>query len=200
MKRSDHTRRRACLARCASTKCSRTVRPPKSSGCWKVRASPRSARRCGRARVTSSPSSRTVPAVGLRRPESTPNNVLFPAPLGPTRPTMVCGGTVNSTPSTATNPPNRTVTPRQERRAVPSDRSVSRLPLAEATSVVIVGPGSTHRPPGEPLTSPAPPHPYRGCHRPGRRAGSHHRAGSGRAAPAPADRCGARHPRDCAPP
>src|SRR6185503_12678454 len=69
------------------------------------------ARDCGLRRVTSTPSMVTRPARGRTSPESTPNNVVLPAPLGPTRPTVVPRGTVRLTLSRATTPPNRTVTP-----------------------------------------------------------------------------------------
>ena len=76
-----------------TTRCSRTVRPMNSSGCWNVRASPRLARACGAAWVTSSPRAgpgRRWVAAGPRAP---PNRVDLPAPFGPTRPTIVPGGT-----------------------------------------------------------------------------------------------------------
>ncbi len=105
VKRSDQILRLAVRVRWARTRCWRTVRPPKISGCWNVRASPRSARSCGDAWVTSSPSSRTSPCEGRTRPERTPNRVLLPAPFGPTRPTSSRGGTSMVAESTASSPP-----------------------------------------------------------------------------------------------
>ncbi len=98
-------------ARCASTKCSRTVRPMKSSGCWNVRARPRPARDRGEAPLTSSPPSQTRPALHRCRPESTPSSVDFPAPFGPTRPAMDPLATSIETSESAVSPPKRTVTP-----------------------------------------------------------------------------------------
>ena len=61
---SRHNREGAVRARWATTRCSRTVRPRKSSGCWNVRANPRLARDRGEACVTSSPSSIDPAGVG----------------------------------------------------------------------------------------------------------------------------------------
>ncbi len=125
VKRSDQILRLAARVRWASTRCWRTVRPAKISGCWKVRASPSSARRCGDAVVTSVPSRWTSPWKGRTKPERTPNRVLLPAPLGPTRPTSSRGWTSTPTASTASSPPYRTVTPVQDRRGTPAVLPVS---------------------------------------------------------------------------
>ena len=108
---SRHRRARATRARCASTRCSRTVRPRKSSGCWNVRARPRLARARGEEFVTSSPHSCTRPVFGRSNPDSTPNRVDLPAPLGPTRPAIRPGSTSMETSESAVSPPKRTVTP-----------------------------------------------------------------------------------------
>ena len=47
---------------------------------------------------------------GRSSPDSTPKSVVFPAPFGPTRPTIVAGGTARLTSLSATRPPKRTVT------------------------------------------------------------------------------------------
>src|SRR3954454_1365772 len=54
----------------------------------------------------SSPSNRTSPAVGLYTPVSMLKNVVFPAPFGPINETIALRGTVKSTSSLATRPPN----------------------------------------------------------------------------------------------
>src|SRR6516162_9994114 len=66
----------------------------------------------------SSPSSVTRPRVGFSRPVTTLNRVVFPAPLGPIRPVMCPPSAARDTSSTATRPPNRTVTPVSSRRAI----------------------------------------------------------------------------------
>ena len=82
-----------------------------NSGCWKVRASPRAARKRGDACVTSSPRSHTAPSLGRCRPESTPSRVDLPAPFGPTSPAMRPGSTSMDTLESAVSPPKRTVMP-----------------------------------------------------------------------------------------
>ncbi len=108
---SRHRRVRSVRALWATTRCSRTVSPKKSSGCWNVRANPRFARARGEVCVTSSPWSVTRPAIGRCSPESTANSVDFPAPLGPTRPAMAPGLTARDTSESAVSPPKRTVMP-----------------------------------------------------------------------------------------
>ena len=89
--RSVHSRLRWLRTRYPSTTCSRTVRPMNSSSCWKVRASPRRDRFEGDAPVTFLPPRNTSPPCGWSRPDSTPNSVVLPAPLGPTSPTIDAG-------------------------------------------------------------------------------------------------------------
>ena len=85
-RKSDRSRAGARDA--ATTRCSRTVISPKSSRRWNVRASPRRVRRCGLARVTSTPASVTCPDRGRRRPDRIPKSVVLPAPFGPTSPVI----------------------------------------------------------------------------------------------------------------
>ena len=83
--------RRLARARCATTRCSRTVSPRKSSGCWNVRARPRlrSGPRRGVRDVLTLEETR--PVFGRSSPESTPSRVDFPAPFGPTSPAILPG-------------------------------------------------------------------------------------------------------------
>jgi hypothetical protein len=55
--------------------------------CWKVLASPCLPRRLGLQRVTSRPSSSTIPAVGRSKPLNRFTSVDLPAPFGPISPT-----------------------------------------------------------------------------------------------------------------
>src|SRR3954447_15818058 len=73
---------------------------------WKVRPIPRSVNACGGFPVMSSFANHTRPFVGLYTPVSMLKNVVFPAPFGPMSDTIALAGTVNSTSSTATRPPN----------------------------------------------------------------------------------------------
>src|SRR6266571_2503115 len=66
----------------------------------------------GEARVTSSPSNRTDPAVGARSPERQLKNVDLPAPFGPIRPMMSPSWTSRSASDTARKLPNNCVTAR----------------------------------------------------------------------------------------
>src|SRR6266568_1921439 len=66
----------------------------------------------GEARVTSSPSNRTDPAVGARSPERQLKNVDLPAPFGPIRPMMSPSRTSRSASDTARKLPNNCVTAR----------------------------------------------------------------------------------------
>src|SRR5437016_11197266 len=66
----------------------------------------------GEARVTSSPSNRTDPAVGARSPERQLKNVDLPAPFGPIRPMMSPSSTSRSASDTARKLPNVCVTRR----------------------------------------------------------------------------------------
>src|SRR5690606_14954508 len=54
---------------------------------------------------------RTVPAVGRRMPISVRISVVFPAPLGPTKPNTAPSGTVKSNPSKAVTPSKILVSP-----------------------------------------------------------------------------------------
>jgi transcription-repair coupling factor (superfamily II helicase) len=74
----------------ATSTLSRAERLPNASRRWKVRAMPSRARRYGRRPVTSSPSSRTRPPLGVCSPVITLKSVVLPAPLGPTTP-MIAG-------------------------------------------------------------------------------------------------------------
>src|SRR3954470_7942562 len=73
---------------------------------WKVRPIPRSVNACGGFPVMSSFANQTRPFVGLYTPVSMLKNVVFPAPFGPMSETIALAGTLNSTSSTATSPPN----------------------------------------------------------------------------------------------
>ena len=101
----DSERSRRSCTRWATTRCSRTVSSPNSSSRWNVRASPRRARRCGLARVMSTPSSRTRPARGRTSPDRTPNSVVLPAPFGPDEPDDRACGARQVDASSATTPP-----------------------------------------------------------------------------------------------
>ena len=94
----------ATRARCAKTRCSRTVSPMNSSGCWNVRANPFLALARQEALVTSSPCRCTRPPLGRRRPDRTARSVDFPAPFGPTSPAMLPGWTSRLTPESAVEP------------------------------------------------------------------------------------------------
>src|SRR4051794_16294792 len=73
---------------------------------WNVRPMPRSVNACGGFPVMSSFANQTRPFVGLYTPVSMLKNVVLPAPFGPMSETMALAGTLNSTSSTATRPPN----------------------------------------------------------------------------------------------
>src|ERR1700693_3885714 len=66
----------------------------------------------GEARVTSSPSNRTDPAVGTRSPERQLKNVDLPATFGPIRPMMSPSSPSRSASETARKLPNNCVTER----------------------------------------------------------------------------------------
>src|ERR1700722_20309777 len=67
------------------------------------------ASRCGGWPVTSLSLNNTRPESGFNTPVIRLNNVVFPAPFGPTTDRTSPARTVKSTPSTATRPPNRFV-------------------------------------------------------------------------------------------
>ena len=103
---------RAQRLRCSSAATrmlSRTVSDPKTSRRWKVRARPSRANWCGRAPVTSLPSTKTRPWLGSCMPVATLNSVVLPAPFGPMRP-MICPSCRSRlTLLTASRPPKRTL-------------------------------------------------------------------------------------------
>ena len=89
-----------------------TVSDPNTSSRWKVRARPSRANWCGRAPVTSLPSTKIRPWLGSCMPVATLNSVVLPAPFGPMRP-MICPSCRSRlTLLTAVRPPKRTVTSR----------------------------------------------------------------------------------------
>src|SRR5581483_11947837 len=90
----------------ATSTFSRTVSPGNAWLCWNVRARPRRPRRCGGQRVTSWPSSSTVPAVGRSKPVSRFTSVDLPAPFGPMRPTTSPGSSSSVTSRSAWTPSN----------------------------------------------------------------------------------------------
>src|SRR5881396_1857882 len=59
--------------------------------------------------------SQIPPACGFRNPLTTLNSVVFPAPFGPSTPTISPGFTARSTPSSAAIPPKCSVTSRVRR-------------------------------------------------------------------------------------
>src|SRR6478609_9083205 len=65
----------------------------------------------GGRRVTFVPSKKTCPAVFGTKPVTRLTNVVLPAPLGPTRPTISPLGMLTETLSTAVTPPKRRVRP-----------------------------------------------------------------------------------------
>ncbi len=79
---------------------------------WKVRPMPRPAIWCVGVLVIDLPSKRMSPAWYWYRRLRQLNSVVLPAPFGPIRPQMSPRRTSKLTPSSATMPPKRTVTPR----------------------------------------------------------------------------------------
>ncbi len=100
----------------ATASVSATVSEGKSRASWKERPSPAIARRWGARSVMSSPPRSTRPPWASRKPVTTSKRVVLPAPLWPMRPTTSPGSTARSTPSTATIPPKRRVTPTHSSR------------------------------------------------------------------------------------
>jgi hypothetical protein len=86
---------------------SRTVSPANGWTIWKVRAMPRRASVCGGWPVMSVLAYWMRPAVGGRKPETTANSVVLPAPFGPISAVMRPVSAVNDALSTASNPPKR---------------------------------------------------------------------------------------------
>src|SRR4051794_18044594 len=70
--------------------------------------------------VTSVPSKRTMPAVGGNVPARTFRSVVFPAPFGPTIPTVSRGLTAKSTSSSTTRAPKRFRSPAAASVGMPS--------------------------------------------------------------------------------
>src|ERR687898_2279379 len=79
---------------------------------WKVRTMPAAQMRCGARPVMSLPSKATRPASGAWKPAMAANSVVFPAPLGPIRPTISPWRTSSEAWSTAFRPPNDLESPR----------------------------------------------------------------------------------------
>src|SRR5881296_1183056 len=96
----------------ASATLSRAVNSRKMLVIWNERASPRCERAGAGSAVTSAPANRIVPASGGRSPESWPISVVLPAPFGPMIASVSPSATSRSTPSVATRPPKRLVSPR----------------------------------------------------------------------------------------
>jgi hypothetical protein len=86
---------------------SATVRCGKSAASWNTSPIPR---RCAGRPVTSVPSTRTRPAVGRSRPETTRRRVDLPAPLGPSRARRSPDATSSETSSTIRRPSSSTST------------------------------------------------------------------------------------------
>ena len=144
---SRQRRRGATRARWASIRCSRTVSPKKSSGCWNVRAKPFLARARHDALVTSSPRRCTCPAFGRRRPERTARSVDLPAPFGPTRPAMRPGCTSRLTCERAVRPPKRTVISLAARAASPAPAGTSAVCVSPGADITRCAPPRASLPP-----------------------------------------------------
>ena len=93
------------FASAASLTFSPTERSGKTLETWNERPSPACVRRCGGSRVTSFPSSSTLPAVGRIVPESRLKSVVLPAPFGPMMPTSSPARTSSETSATMRAPP-----------------------------------------------------------------------------------------------
>src|SRR6266545_3636057 len=124
-------RGRAPTPRAATSTFSRTESARKAWLCWKVRASPCLPRRPGCQRVTSRPSSSTVPALGRSNPVSTLTSVDLPAPFGPIRPTTSPRRSSRLTSRRAWTPSNERDT--TEARSVSPGLRVLSSALARAT-------------------------------------------------------------------
>src|SRR5262245_21208768 len=74
---------------------------------WKVRTRPMRAMACGERPAMSRPSNAMRPESGRRKPLTTLNGVVLPAPLGPMSAVTVAALTSNPAPSTACRPPKR---------------------------------------------------------------------------------------------
>src|SRR3954453_6261638 len=89
---------------------SRTVSDGTSARFWNVRATPNFAISWGAWSSSSSSPKRIEPSTGVTRRLTQLNIVVLPAPLGPISPQMVPGAMLKVALSSATTPPNRTVT------------------------------------------------------------------------------------------
>ena len=106
------------MLECAPTSTlSVTVMVGKSTTFWKVRATPRRTTRYDGVLSRSFPSSTTRPSSALYRRVTTLKSVVLPAPFGPIRPVIVPSSAANETSSSATIPPNRSVTSSTESKA-----------------------------------------------------------------------------------
>src|SRR5882724_2242518 len=85
---------------------SRTLILAKGWVIWKVRTMPAAQILCGASPVMSCPAKATRPASGGWKPAMAANKVVFPAPLGPIRPTISPSRTSSDAWSTAFRPPN----------------------------------------------------------------------------------------------
>src|SRR5215218_2336952 len=100
----------------ATSTFARTLSPPNRCPCWKLRAMPARARRAAFHEVTSDPSTTTEPLSGRSNPVMQLTSVVFPAPLGPIRPTTSRRPTSRSTSLSAWTPWNERETPVARRR------------------------------------------------------------------------------------
>jgi len=97
-----------------------TVSLRKTPVIWNDRAIPRRATASGRSAVMSRPSNVTRPALGVSKPVMQSNVTVLPEPFGPMRPVIEPCATAKETPSTATSPPKRLVSPSTSRATVTS--------------------------------------------------------------------------------
>ena len=104
--RGDHQRDGTAPAR----RFSRTVRSSNSSTPWNVRTRPARARWCGFNPSIRRPASDTMPSRQATKPHSASIVVVFPAPFGPIRPTILPAPTCNDRSCTACKPPKLTDT------------------------------------------------------------------------------------------
>src|SRR5579863_3804795 len=105
--RSFHSAPSPRRARSATIMWSRTDSSGNTSTRWKVRRIPSLARMWAGMWSRTCPSKTTVPPLGWSWPHRQLNSVVFPAPLGPTRPTASPGATATDTSLRAATPPKR---------------------------------------------------------------------------------------------
>src|SRR5436309_10533946 len=96
-----------------------TVRSANERASWKVRAMPRRQTRSGERPTSDWPRKLRRPASGRQKPAMQLNRVVLPEPFGPISPTISPSRTAKSTPSTATRPPKRLVTPLPSSTIIP---------------------------------------------------------------------------------